>query len=280
MAGNPPTVLGVLDLFQTTVDGHTRESRRSATRLVGFQLTFNEQLDALSAAARGNYTVLEYQLDGRRLVAQSVPLRASYDPNADAVTLVLIGKHPFRAGRPFGPADCAPDGITNPSGAGWPATRLHHPAGGERHRAVSTKTSGRSREEPGNGFRWTVRSFQQRPDLDLAEEDLGPFGLDDDLALRQARLGRRVDHIAVDDVRDRVAVADHFHAVPLAGGFLDVAAAAESQDVLPRGVAAPPVEPTRVAGLRLAAFFEVQLAVGADAGFTGQAGLVSVCPRP
>ena len=80
VAGNAPTVLGVVDLFETTVDGHTRESRRSATKLAGFELTFNEQLDALSAAARSNYTVLEYQLEGRRLVAQSVPLRASYSP--------------------------------------------------------------------------------------------------------------------------------------------------------------------------------------------------------
>ena len=62
---NPPTVLGVIDLFQTTVVGHSRQSR-STTRLVGFELTFDEPLDAATATIRGDYTVLAYQLHGRQ----------------------------------------------------------------------------------------------------------------------------------------------------------------------------------------------------------------------
>jgi hypothetical protein len=135
---NPPTVLGVLDLFQTTIVGHTRESRRSTTRLVGFELTFNEQLDALSATVRGNYTVLEYGLHGRKLAAQSIPLRASYNPNGDAVTLVLIGKNSFPRGGPSGPQGRAAERYHE--SVGCSARRqydLHDFSGGERHFAVT-----------------------------------------------------------------------------------------------------------------------------------------------
>jgi hypothetical protein len=114
---NPPIVLGVLDLYQTTVFGHTRASRRSATRLVGFQLTFNEQLDAESATVRGNYIVLEYGLHGRKVVTQSVPLRVSYDGNADQVRLVLIGENSFAHGGRLVLKAARPNGISNPSGA-------------------------------------------------------------------------------------------------------------------------------------------------------------------
>ena len=65
-----------------------------------------------------------------------------------------------------------------------------------------------------------------------------------------------------------------FHAVPLAGRLLDVAVAAEAQHVFPGRVAAPPVEPARVARDGLAALLEVELLVRADAGLAGQARLV------
>ena len=195
------------------------------------------------------------------------------------MTLLFIGKHPFPRGAAVwccGPR--VPMGLPIRRAGAGRQHDVHDPTGGERNRAVSMKTSERSREEPGNGFRWTVRSFEEWPDLDLAEEDFGAFGLDDDLALGETRLRRGVDDIAVHDVRDRATVADDFHAVPFAGGFFDVAGAAETEDVLPGGVAAPPVEPCRVAGLLLAAFFVVQLAVGTGAGFAGQAGLVAIWP--
>jgi Calx-beta domain len=113
---NPPTVLGVLDLVQTTVAGHSRQSRLSATRLVGFQLTFNEQLDAGSATVRSNYMVLEYALHGRKVVIQSVPLRVSYDAPEDSVSLFLIGKHPFPSGGRLVLRASGANGIINPSG--------------------------------------------------------------------------------------------------------------------------------------------------------------------
>ena len=117
VVGNPPTVLGVLDVFQTTDAGHTQQSRRSATRLVGFQVTFNEPLDSGTAAAGGNYMVLEYERHGRKLATQSIAVRASYDPNAEMVSLVLIGEHPFRQGGGLVLKAARPNGITSPSGA-------------------------------------------------------------------------------------------------------------------------------------------------------------------
>ena len=49
------------------------------------------------------------------------------------------------------------------------------------------------------------------------------------LPLVRLDLVPHVDDVAVDDVGDRVAVADDLHAVPLAGGLLDVAVAAETR---------------------------------------------------
>ena len=60
--------------------------------------------------------------------------------------------------------------------------------------------------------------------------------------------GADVDDVAVDDVGDRVAVADHLHPVPLAGRLLDVVLAAEAEHVLPGRVAAPPVVTGRSRG--------------------------------
>ena len=76
----------------------------------------------------------------------------------------------------------------------------------------------------------------------MPEEDLRPFRLEQDLPLGVARLGAGVDDLAVEDVGDLVAVADAFERVPLAGGLLDVVLAAEALDVLPVGIAAPPVD--------------------------------------
>src|SRR4051812_47068210 len=111
----------------------------------------------------------------------------------------------------------------------------------------------------------------QRTDLDLAEEDLGAFGLEEDLAPGQAGFRADVDDVTIEDGGDRVAVTDDFHAVPLAGRLLDIAGAAEPQHVLPGRVAAPPVEPARVPRDGLAALLEVELPVRADAGLAGQA---------
>ncbi len=115
VVSNPPTVLGVVDLFQTTAVGHSRQSRRT-TRLIGFQLTFNEPLDAATAAVPGNYTVLAYQIHGRRLVAQSIAIRPQYNPSADVVRLVLLGKNSFAHGGRLVLRAAGPGRITNLSG--------------------------------------------------------------------------------------------------------------------------------------------------------------------
>jgi hypothetical protein len=114
---NPPVVLGVLDLFQPTVAGHSRQSRRDATRLAGFQLIFNEQVDPASATAIGNYSLIQYQPHDRSLVAQSVRFHVSYDPAADTVTLDLIGKHPFPRGGRLILRASGTNGISNAAGA-------------------------------------------------------------------------------------------------------------------------------------------------------------------
>src|SRR4051794_19998356 len=116
-------------------------------------------------------------------------------------------------------------------------------------------------------------SLDQRADLDRAEEDLGAFGLELDLAFGQARLRADVDDEAVEDGGDGVAVADDLHAVPLARRALDVPLAAEPEHVLPAGVAPPPVEAAGVAGDRGRALLEVELPVGAGADLAGEARL-------
>src|SRR5204862_7406570 len=92
-----------------------------------------------------------------------------------------------------------------------------------------------------------------RPDLDPPDPDLGPFGLQLDLAESVRAVGPAVHDLAVDDVGDGVAVADHFLAIPFAGRDLDVLAAAEAEDVLPLRIAAVPVEAAAVARDGLAA---------------------------
>ena len=67
-----------------------------------------------------------------------------------------------------------------------------------------------------------LASFLQSLHLDLAEEQFGSFRLEDDLALGVAGFGAGVDHLAVEDVGDLVAIADAFEDVPLAGRFFDV----------------------------------------------------------
>ena len=114
---NPPVVLGVLDLFQTTVAGHSRVSRRAATRLVGFQLVFNEPLEPASATASGNYSLVQYQPHGRSLAAQSVRFHVSYDPAAETVSLDLIGKHPFPRGGRLTLRASGINGLSNTSGS-------------------------------------------------------------------------------------------------------------------------------------------------------------------
>jgi hypothetical protein len=101
---------------QSIVAGRTPQAHRTAARLAGFQITFSGALAPLSAMNRRNYAVFEYRRIRRRIIAQPVSLRASYDPSADTVILALIGKHPFLQGGRLILNDTPPNGITNPSG--------------------------------------------------------------------------------------------------------------------------------------------------------------------
>src|SRR5437763_771750 len=115
----------------------------------------------------------------------------------------------------------------------WPSTRF--PGGSSRFasaamrappcKCVSVATGGYA-DAP---FPFTSSSHA-RPrrlllegsELDLPVEDLGPFRLEKDLPPGHAGLGPRVDHHAVDDVGDLVAVADDLDRVPLARRLLGV----------------------------------------------------------
>src|SRR5687768_2896647 len=81
---------------------------------------------------------------------------------------------------------------------------------------VRILSASRRKRKPGecNAF---PSSFQEGSHLDLAEEEFRALGLEEDFPLSQARLGPHVDDQPVDDVRDRVAVTDYLHPVPLAG---------------------------------------------------------------
>ena len=76
-----------------------------------------------------------------------------------------------------------------------------------------------------------------------ADEDLGPFGLDENLARRRLHVEPFIGLDAVDAVNEMAAVTDHVQAGPLFSRTFDVLLAAEAQHVLPIGVTAVPVDP-------------------------------------
>jgi hypothetical protein len=115
--GTAPSEVGITELLQPLTVGGTHQARRTGTRLAGFQLTFNEALDPVSAGDRSNYTVLDYHRVGRRIVAQSIRLRASYEPSVDTVSLVMIGEHLFRLGGSLALNASRLTGITDPARA-------------------------------------------------------------------------------------------------------------------------------------------------------------------
>src|SRR5690242_10937249 len=89
--------------------------------------------------------------------------------------------------------------------------------------------------------------------LDLAEIDLGQLGLDDDPAGLRDNVGRFVDDDAVEHVRDSVAVADYFYAVPFTVGLLHFPGPAKADLVFPIRVATVPVHTPLGKGLALPA---------------------------
>jgi hypothetical protein len=93
-----PIEVDVQPIFQTIGASRARQARHARGQLVGFQLTFNQPLDARSATNRANYAVLEYQRRGRKTTSQPISFRTSYDSSADRVSLILIGNHRFPQG--------------------------------------------------------------------------------------------------------------------------------------------------------------------------------------
>ena len=98
MGTTAPTEVDVQEIFRTTSAGRSRVARHAKGQLAGFQLTFNQPLDASSATIRTHYAVLEYNRRARKLLAQPVPFRATYDASTDRVSLILTGNHRFPQG--------------------------------------------------------------------------------------------------------------------------------------------------------------------------------------
>lgn len=107
------------------------------------------------------------------------------------------------------------------------------------------------------------RLLQERSDLDRADEEFGPFDLDQDLTEGQAGASADVNGVAVDDVGDRVPLANDFNLVPFAGGLFDVVPASGPEDVFPFEVATPSVVSAAIPSDGFALFVVVKLLVGA-----------------
>ena len=75
--------------------------------------------------------------------------------------------------------------------------------------------------------RQRARASLERLQLDVAEVDLGPLGLEEDLSLRRLGAGPFVDRLAVDRQLDGVALAGDLVLVPLAQRLLDAVPGAE-----------------------------------------------------
>src|SRR5450432_3565306 len=61
------------------------------------------------------------------------------------------------------------------------------------------------------------------------ESDLGALRLQLEFAEGMRGAGPEVDHLAIHDVADRIAIADRLLPIPLSGGSLHVMAAAEAE---------------------------------------------------
>jgi virginiamycin B lyase len=66
--------------------------------VVGFQLVFNNAVDASIAQNSTNYTLTQNVKHGRQKAVQAIRLRAVYDASTDAVDLLLVGRPKFTTG--------------------------------------------------------------------------------------------------------------------------------------------------------------------------------------
>ena len=86
-----------------------------------------------------------------------------------------------------------------------------------------------------------TNSFSEWADLNLTEDDLSSLRLKLELSFADRRLGADVHNEPVDDIRDRIAIADDFDTSPLAGRAFNILFAAKSEGVFPGWVASPPI---------------------------------------
>src|SRR5262245_26297279 len=106
--------------------------------------------------------------------------------------------------------------------------------------------------------------------LEGADEQLEPFGLEQDAAGGGEGVVALVDGAAVDADGDRLAGAQAFDLRPLPQGALDVLLAARVEQLLEVGVVARPPELAAVEDARRAALIPARLPVGADGDVAGE----------
>jgi virginiamycin B lyase len=84
--------------------------------IVGFKLIFSAPLAAATAQNATNYVISQNMRRGRALVAQSIRVRAGYNPSTNSVSLLLVGKPRFMKGGRLLVKATGPTGITGATG--------------------------------------------------------------------------------------------------------------------------------------------------------------------
>ncbi len=84
--------------------------------IVGFKLSFSAPLDAATAQNATNYTLTQTMKRGREKVAQTIRVRAAYDPSTDTVSLLFSGKPRFTRGGQLVVSAASPVGIKSAAG--------------------------------------------------------------------------------------------------------------------------------------------------------------------
>jgi virginiamycin B lyase len=111
-----PTIVGAQPLDQAVPIGKAHKAKvKTRNQFVGFQLAFNEALDASRAQNAANYTVRFTQRGGRKPVTKPVGFRVAYLPGTTVVDLILTSKQQFSKGGKL-LVNAAAGGIADPSG--------------------------------------------------------------------------------------------------------------------------------------------------------------------
>ena len=113
--------------------------------------------------------------------------------------------------------------------------------------------------------------LRKRTKLELADEHLGSFGLEQDLAAVRCDLGGAVHDGAVDEIGERIFGGVAVDARPLLARAVDVFFAADAEGVFPVGIASVPVDAALGESLLLAAGFPAVLAIAVFLDFAEQA---------